>query len=237
MLDIGEVDALRRALEQDLAAVLDEGHGREQDYERDGHADGGIGVEPSGRGREPDDDRHDDDAHVVEGVSDDVEQGAEHAKVPSGGLDGVSCVAMLAVQIDGRDRGILGSAARLALRVRMVMLVTVVVVLMEEASRDQVQAEAHASNDENQLRVLDILHRDEALDRLEEDADAEGEQEGAIEEGAERPGALPTEREILGVLAILRDLPLELVVVLALEEELLTMMVTKVTMRPTRSFS
>ncbi len=56
---------------------------------------------------------------------------------------------------------------------------------MQENSSDDVQAETHASNDEDQLRILDMLDRDEALNGLEEDADSERKQKGSVEEGTE----------------------------------------------------
>jgi hypothetical protein len=77
---------------------------------------------------------------------------------------------------------------------------------MEENSSDDIQAETHASNNEDQLRILDMLDRDEALNGLEEDADSERKQKGSVEEGTEQAGALPSEREILRGLAFARDL-------------------------------
>lgn len=117
VLDIAEVDALRRALEQDLAAVLHQGHGGEQDHDGDAHADGGIGIEAGVGAGEPDDDGGDDDAHVVEGVPEDVEHGAHHAEVAAGGLDGLLHVAVVDVEV-----GALGWVFRAAFRLGVVVV-------------------------------------------------------------------------------------------------------------------
>lgn len=113
VLDVAEVDALGCTLEQDLAAVLDQGHGREQNHDRDAHADGGIGVEARRRVGEPDDDGGDDDAHVVEGVPDDVEHGAHHAEIAAGRLDGLLHVAVVGVEVGALGR-LLGAALGLS---------------------------------------------------------------------------------------------------------------------------
>lgn len=81
--------------------MLDERERRQEDHDRDGHADGRIGVDARRRGREPDDEGGHDDRQVVERIADDVEQGAEHAEVPHRrrleGLLGGGGVAMLEV--------------------------------------------------------------------------------------------------------------------------------------------
>ena len=78
---------------------------------------------------------------------------------------------------------------------------------MQKSNGDHVQAEADASHDEDQLHVADVVHRDEALDGLQENADAERQQEGPVEEGAEQPGTLPPEGEVRRKLGLVRDLP------------------------------
>ncbi len=77
---------------------------------------------------------------------------------------------------------------------------------MQKRSRDDVQAEAHAAHDEDYLHVADLLERDEAIDRLEEDADSERQQEGSVEEGAEKPSPLPAKGKVLAKLGLFREL-------------------------------
>jgi len=113
---------------------------------------------------------------------------------------------------------------------------------MQERSGNDVQAQPHAAHDENQFDIADLLERDEALDGLEKDADAQGEQEGAVEEGAEQPGALPAKREILAKLGLLGDLFRESVELPHIHGDhqgtwRRTMMDIKVTMKPTKSLS
>lgn len=47
------------------------------------------------------------------------------------------------------------------------------------------------------LGSVRTLERDESLNGLEEDADAEGEKEHAIEKGTKQPGALPAKGQFL----------------------------------------
>lgn len=87
MLDVAQVDPLRRALQQDLAAVFDQRQRGEEDHERDAQPDGRIGVETPRRRGKPDDDGGDDDAYVVDGVAEHMQQGTLHAQVPTRHLD------------------------------------------------------------------------------------------------------------------------------------------------------
>jgi hypothetical protein len=73
----------------------------------------------------------------------------------------------------------------------------IVIVLMEEQGADEVQGQANAANDQDQLGALDLLDKDEALDGLQEDAQAQGKEEGAVEEGAEKRRSSPAEGEVL----------------------------------------
>jgi hypothetical protein len=56
---------------------------------------------------------------------------------------------------------------------------------VQEKSRDDVQAEAHGAHDQHQLRIVDLLHMDEALYRLEQNTDAESEEECSVEESTQ----------------------------------------------------
>lgn len=74
-----EIEVEGRCLEEDAAGGGDEGVGGEEDHEGDGEADGGVGVETRGGVGVGDDEGDDDNADVVDGVGDDVEEDAEHA--------------------------------------------------------------------------------------------------------------------------------------------------------------
>jgi hypothetical protein len=62
VLDIVEVDSLRRGLEEDDTAALDEGKRGAQDQHGDAQTDGWVKVESTWPGCEPDDNSGDDDA-------------------------------------------------------------------------------------------------------------------------------------------------------------------------------
>lgn len=47
----------------------------------------------------------------------------------------------------------------------------VVVMLMEEQGADDVEEETDGADNQNEFGVADVLDRDEALDRLEEDTE------------------------------------------------------------------
>ena len=104
VLDVPQVDAAGGALQQDGAAVLDEGQRREQDHDGDAHARAGVGVEARRVVGLPDHQGGDDDADVVEGVADDVGEHAEHAQVAAGALKLGCVVAVLCVRLDGLRR-------------------------------------------------------------------------------------------------------------------------------------
>lgn len=99
-------------------------------------------------------------------------------------------------------------AMSVAMGVAVVVAVTMVimtVVLVQEGSADEVEPETHGSHNENQFRIFNHLQRNEALNGLEENANAQGEQEDAIEKGTKQASSLPSKREILWRHAPLRD--------------------------------
>lgn len=77
---------------------------------------------------------------------------------------------------------------------------------MQEHDADNVQGEANASHDQDQFWLLNPLEGYESLDGLEEYANAQCEQEHAIEKGPEQLGSLPSEGQVLRGFATFRDL-------------------------------
>jgi uncharacterized membrane protein len=71
----------------------------------------------------------------------------------------------------GFNIGVCMAGVVVAIAVAMSVSIAVIV-LVKEHSTDDVQGKANASDYKNQLRVIDMLKKDEALDRLEEDAHA-----------------------------------------------------------------
>ena len=99
MLDVTQADALRRALQQDLAAAPHQRQRREEDHDGDGHAHGRVGVEARRRLGEPDHHRRHDHPNVVERVPRHVQQRPQHAQVPPGRLDRQLDVPVLRVHV------------------------------------------------------------------------------------------------------------------------------------------
>jgi len=84
MLDILYLNPLRGALEENTAGALDQGKGRHEDHNGDGKAGGRVGVEAIVAFGKGDHDGGDDDTHVIEGVSRDVQENSKQALVSSG---------------------------------------------------------------------------------------------------------------------------------------------------------
>jgi hypothetical protein len=82
----------------------------------------------------------------------------------------------------------------------------VVVVFVQEEGADDVEEKADTADDEDEFGVFDMLDEDETLDGLQSDAEAEGEEECAVEECAEEGSARPAKRHILGIGFALGDL-------------------------------
>lgn len=101
MLHVVDLDAPGGALEQDGARVLGQRDGADEDHDGYEHARRGVGVKPGLGARLPDDDGGDDDADVVDGVADDVDEDAQHAEVAAGLLHLGHVVAVLGVRPDG----------------------------------------------------------------------------------------------------------------------------------------
>lgn len=84
MLHVVNLDAPRCTLEQDGSGVLGQRNGADEDHYRDEHARRRVGVEPGLGPRLPDNYSGNDDADVVDGVADDVDEDTEHAEVAAG---------------------------------------------------------------------------------------------------------------------------------------------------------
>ena len=97
VLHITDVDTARRALEQNQPAVLHQRKSREQNHNGDAHAHARIGVEPSLVVGLPDHQRGNNDADVVERITDDMNQYAEHSKISAGGREVGNCMTVLGV--------------------------------------------------------------------------------------------------------------------------------------------
>lgn len=78
-----------------------------------------------------------------------------------------------------------------------------VIMLVEEGGADEVECEANASHYKYQLWVLNMLEGDEALDGLQQDAQTQSKEKGAIEESAEELRTCPAKGKVLGRLSAL----------------------------------
>lgn len=101
MLHVVNLNASGGALEQDGPGVLGQGDGADEDHYRDEHACRRVGVEAGLGARLPDDDGGYDDADVVDGVADDVNEDAEHSEVAAGLLRLGHVVTVLCVGSNG----------------------------------------------------------------------------------------------------------------------------------------
>lgn len=81
MLHIVDLNTSRRALEEDGPRVLGQRDGADEDHYCDEHARRRISVKSGFAAGLPDDDGGNDNADVVDGVADDVDEYPEHAEV------------------------------------------------------------------------------------------------------------------------------------------------------------
>lgn len=86
MLDIGDLYSSGGTLEQDGPRVPGERYGADEDHDGYKHARCRVCVEAPLESRLPYHHSSDDDADVVDGVSDDVDQNTEHAEITTGRL-------------------------------------------------------------------------------------------------------------------------------------------------------
>ncbi len=82
-------------------------------------------------------------------------------------------------------------------------------VSVEQHQADNIDGESDAPDDEHQVRVVDVLVVEHALQRLDEDGEAECDQEDCVYECAQHLGARPPECVALHVTWPLRDLQRE----------------------------
>jgi len=68
---------------------------------------------------------------------------------------------------------------------------------VKKRGTDDIEAQADAADNQDDLGIRDGLKLDEALDGLYGDAQTKSEEKGAIEEGTQELGAGPAEGEIL----------------------------------------
>lgn len=76
LLHIVQSDTWRCNLEQNASATPRQGHRSQQNHDSDEHPNGRIGVEPSGATGFPNDKCRDDNTHIVDRVSDDMDHNA-----------------------------------------------------------------------------------------------------------------------------------------------------------------
>lgn len=86
---------------------------------------------------------------------------------------------------------LLGMRNLIAVSMAVSSVAVSVTVLVEEEQTHNVRSQTQASHDQNQFRVRDLLRLDEALDSLEEDANAQRDQEDTVDKRTERLGSLP----------------------------------------------
>jgi|SRR3569833_1911183 len=100
MLDITQVHATRRALEQDGSAVLHQRQCRHENHNGNAHTNAGISVVASFVAGKPDDGGGDDDSDVVESIADDVNQNPQPAQITARALKLDNVVPVLRVGVD-----------------------------------------------------------------------------------------------------------------------------------------
>jgi len=98
MLHVVDFNTPRCTLEEDGPRILGQRDGAEEDHYCDEHARRWIGIEPGLTARLPDDDGGNDDADVVDGVADDMDEDAQHAEVAAGLFHLSHIVTMLCVR-------------------------------------------------------------------------------------------------------------------------------------------
>lgn len=101
MFHVIDLNTSGRTLEQDSARVLGQRDGADEDHYRDEHARSRIGVEPGLGACLPDDYGCNDDANIVDGVANDVNEDTEHAEVAAGLLRLGHVVTVLCVGSNG----------------------------------------------------------------------------------------------------------------------------------------
>ncbi|KAJ4383597.1 hypothetical protein N0V86_001652 [Didymella sp. IMI 355093] len=84
------------------------------------------------------------------------------------------------------------AVAGMAMNMTMAVPVSVtVVVLVKEGGADEVESKPDASNYQHKLWVFDMLKGNKTLNGLQEDAQTQRYEEGAVEEGAEELRTYP----------------------------------------------
>lgn len=101
MLHVVDLDTSGGTLEQDGPGVLGQRDGADEDHYSDEHARRRVRVEPGLGARLPDDHGGNDDADVVDGVADDVDENAEHSEIAAGLLPLGHVVTVLCVGSNG----------------------------------------------------------------------------------------------------------------------------------------
>lgn len=98
MLDVFHVYTTRSTLEKDRAAILDERDRGDEDHKGDPNTSTWIRIETCIIIRQPDDECRDDDANVVDCISNDMNEDTKHAEIMAWTLKLGNIVAMLGVR-------------------------------------------------------------------------------------------------------------------------------------------
>lgn len=101
VLHVIDFYAPRRALQQDCPRVLCEWYGAEEDHQGDKHACCRVRVETRITFGLPDNDGGDNDANVVDGVANDMDQNSHHTEVMARLLKLGHVVTVLCMRVDG----------------------------------------------------------------------------------------------------------------------------------------
>jgi hypothetical protein len=111
-------------------------------------------------------------------------------------------VVVRAVQADvyrsryGHFEGVFAAGTRLVAVIMPMSAVAVTVIAAEDRRAQHVQDQPDDANDDDEKRLVDVLDVDEAFDGLKEDGEAEGEKQGAIEEGAQKGSPVESISEV-----------------------------------------
>jgi hypothetical protein len=139
MFDVVNVDTVRRRLQKDFAAALRQGYCGYQDHDGDPHTDSWVGVETIGRLDEPDDECGNNDANVVDGITDNVDEYTKDTEIYTVFLGRGDDVHMRSMRRGKRSISNIDDA----------VVSVVVIMLMKEEYADDIQDQANAADDQD----------------------------------------------------------------------------------------
>ena len=176
------VDVSRDGVEEDEDGLPEERPGADTDEEDDDEGEDGVEIVlvlPVGQ---PDHGGADQDHHAAESVRQDVEEDALNIELLT------TYDTSILVFVTGLVR--LMRVVRMSVSRLPVMTVTVTT---EYKHSEQIYEESHAANYQDHLGVLNLLHHEEPLDRLDGDGEAERVQEDGVDESPDDLCPCPAE--------------------------------------------